>query len=111
MSHEDTIAISATVTLLTQVVKRVLPDDDHGPLIVTMLSLLAIVLWVVSGPIFPPDRTHIWTIFTGWAVIWAEAIGLYHGARVATSTVDLLRERQRRRRVKKVLDADEEAAA
>lgn len=110
MQHEDTIAIAATVTLLTQVIKREMPGDGYGPLIVTLLSLVAIGLWLVSGPIFPPDRTQIWTIFTGWAVIWSEAIGLYHGTSIATSTVDRLRVSRAKRKQSQADDQQDEAA-
>lgn len=108
MQHEDTIVIAATVTLLTQVIKRELPGNGYGPLVVTLLSLLAIGLWIVSGPIFPPDRTQIWTIFTGWAVIWSEAIGLYHGTSIATNAVERLRATRAKR---KQAQADDEEAA
>ena len=85
MGPEDIVTIGATVTLLTQVVKRSLPTDAAGPHVVALLSFVAVVMWVLSAPVFPPDRTAIWTIFTGWVSIWATASGIYHGAKIATT--------------------------
>lgn len=85
MGPEDIVTIGATVTLLTQIVKRAMPKDGNGPLIVALLSLIATVMWIVSAPVFPPDRTHIWTLFTGWASIWATASGIYSGASIVTT--------------------------
>lgn len=91
MDSEAIVTIGATVTLLTQVVKRSLPADGAGPHVVALLSFVAVVLWVISAPVFPPDRTAIWTIFTGWVSIWGTAIGVYHGAKIATTGVERVR--------------------
>lgn len=85
MGPEDIVTIGATVTLLTQVVKRSLPTDTAGPHVVAILSFVAVMMWVLSAPEWPPNRTALWPIFTGWVSIWATASGIYHGAQIVTT--------------------------
>jgi hypothetical protein len=91
MGPEDIVTIGATVSLLTQVVKRSIPKDGQGPHIVALLSFVAVMMWVASSPLFPPDRTMLWSVFTGWVSIWATASGIYHGANVATTKAARIR--------------------
>lgn len=91
MTPEDIVTIGATVTLLTQVVKRSLPTDAAGPHVVAILSFAAVVMWVLSAPAWPPDRTALWPIFTGWVSIWVAASGIYHGAQIVTTGAERVR--------------------
>lgn len=92
MTPEDIVSIGATVTLVTQIAKRGLPKDGSGPILVALFSFVAVVLWLISGPVFPPDRTMIWSVFTGWVSIWATASGIYSGAGIVTTGAARVRE-------------------
>ena len=91
ITSEDAIAIAATVTVLTQIIKRVLPSDGGGPYITGILSLIAVALWVISSPVFPPDRTQIYSVFANWVNVYASAVGIYATSTMATSTIDRIR--------------------
>lgn len=79
-------AIGATVTVLTQVVKRTLPGnwEVYGPIIAAGFSLAGVALWVLSAPTFPPARTDIWVIVSGWVAVFATSAGLYESVKMAT---------------------------
>lgn len=91
ITSEDAIAIAATVTILTQIIKRILPSDGGGPYIAGILSFIAVILWVISAPVFPPERTQIYSIFANWVSVYATSVGIYATSTMATSTIDRIR--------------------
>lgn len=90
--------IAATVTALTQVIKKSVPGDLHnwGPLIAAVLAALGVALWVISAPTFPPARTDVWAIASAWVAVFFAAVGAYETAKMVTATPSL---RNRSRRV------------
>lgn len=84
MSASDIATIGGAVMLLTQIIKRASPVNGLGVYIAALLSVVAVALWVVSAPVFPPSRTDAWSIFAGWVAVFATAMGLYQGASLVT---------------------------
>ncbi len=97
MSQEDIVAIGAAVTAVTQIIKRSLPGDGQGPAIVALLSFVAVVIWILSAPVFPPDRTQLWSLFTGWIAVWVAASGIYSGAQLVTTGAERVRSMRRQK--------------
>lgn len=102
MNASEVVTIGATVMVLTQIVKRAVPHDGYSIYIAGGVSLLAVLIWVVSGINFPPARTDLWAIFSGWVSVFATAAGLHSAANVATSELA-----KRRERIRKVREAGE----
>lgn len=86
ISPQDTLAIGATVTLLSQVTKRALPGDwdAYGVQICGFISLVSVITWVAQqGPITYTPPLFDW--LTLWASIWSTSAGGYELSKMATS--------------------------
>jgi len=89
MTAQDVATISAMVVALVQVTKRSWPGniDTYAPLIAVVYSALGVTLWVVSAPSgFPPARTDLWAIGSGFVSVLGAATGFYELSKMATST-------------------------
>jgi hypothetical protein len=88
--------IGSVVMVLVQIVKRATPDrySACGVQICAALSIVGVLLWVVSAPVFPPARTDLFTLFAGWISVFATATGLYKSAQMATTGAERLRSRR-----------------
>ena len=105
MSTEELISISIVVSLVTQLIKRGIPGDiGYGVYVSGGVSLVAVLLWVVSGNSWPPARTDLWDFFSGWATVWGMAAGI-HGLSTAPTADSDIAESARQKRVGRVRSA------
>lgn len=88
MTASEVATIGAVVTVLVQIVKRAAPDDEggYGIYIAGAVSFLAVLLWVLSGATFPPNRTDLWAIFSGFVSVFATASGLHAISTTSTTS-------------------------
>jgi hypothetical protein len=102
MGASEILTIATVVTLLTQIVKRTIPGDvSYGVYISGGISLLAVLIWVASGVHWPPDRTDLWSLFSGWATVWGMAAGI-HGISTSPTADSDIAEQARQQRVSRV---------
>lgn len=85
MSSEGIIAVSAAVVALCQLAKWSGLPDVWGPVVVIILSGIGVSLWLVSGDSWPPARTDIWPVFSGWIAVTLAASGTYGFTRASSS--------------------------
>ena len=82
----DALSIGAAVMIMTEVSKTLMAPRHAkrlGPYLAMAFSFAATLVWIVSAPAFPPSRLDIWPLFMGWLQVWATAVGVYHGAKLA----------------------------
>ena len=92
MSSEGAIAVAAAVTALVQVLKWAGVKDSWGPLLVILLSGAGVGIWLVSGESWPPARTDIWPIATGWINVTLATAGAFGFTRATAAAVTATRE-------------------
>lgn len=81
----DVIAVGASVTLLTEVAKTLLPEPHRArlaPYVSLVLSLVCTGLYVLSQPELP-GRTDLWPLARDWFTVYATATGVYGGTKLA----------------------------
>lgn len=96
MTAYEVAAIGAVVMTLSQIIKRALPGEGYGIYIAGGISLICVLAYVASAAQFPPNRTDIWALFSGWVTVFATASGLHSLANVPATRAE---------RVRKVLEA------
>lgn len=84
MTAAEVATIGAVVLTLTQILKKALPGEGYGIYIAGGVSLIAVLLFVASGSVWPPDRTDIWSTFAGFVAVFATAAGLHSISTTAT---------------------------
>ena len=87
MSSEGTLAVSAAVVALVQLLKWAGLRDSYGPLVVILLSGVGVGVWLVSGESWPPMRTDIWPIVTVWIAVTLAAAGVFGFTRATAAAV------------------------
>lgn len=87
MNADAVVAVSAAVVALTQLSKWAGLRDTWGPLAVILLSGLGVLVWLVGGEQWPPARTDIWPIFSGWVAVTLTAAGTFGFTRAAVGAV------------------------
>lgn len=102
MTAYEVATIGATVMVLVQILKRALPGEGYGIYIAGAVSLVCVVIYIASAAQFPPARTDIWALFTGWVSVFATASGLHAVANVPATRAE---------RIRKVKAAEPEALA
>jgi hypothetical protein len=101
MSAAEIAAIGAVVMTLTQILKRAVPGEGYGIYLAGGTSLVCVLVYVASAAEFPPNRTDLWTLFSGWVTVFATAAGLHSVANVPTTRAE------RVRRVRETLPAED----
>lgn len=87
MNAENIVAVSAAVVALVQLVKWAGLPDRWGPLIVIAFSGLGTFIWLGSSATWPPVRTDIWPLFTGWVTVTLTSAGTFGFTRASVSAV------------------------
>jgi hypothetical protein len=75
MNGEAIVSVSAAVVALTQIVKWAGLRDNHGPLVVMILSFMGTAFWGWSVGDF--SRTAAFGYFAGWIAVMTSAAGVY----------------------------------
>lgn len=81
----DVVAIAATVTIMTQFTKALLPGEGWGPYVAICWTAIGVTLAVVSAADWPPDRQVAWPIFALFANVLLASTGVYHASTIVTS--------------------------
>jgi hypothetical protein len=87
VSSEGTLAVAAATVALVQLCKWAGLRDSWGPLLVILLSGLGVGVWLLSGDSWPPARTDIWPVVTGWINVTLSAAGTFGFTRATASAV------------------------
>jgi hypothetical protein len=103
------VAVGGLVLALTQATKRWTPEG-WGPVIAAVWTTIAIAVYFLSQPDWPPPRGIYFDIMAVWVSVYTAALGLYSAATVTSSgrraigtgrgqeEVPTRKRRQRRRR-------------
>ncbi len=80
------VAVSTTVTALTQLLKwaSAIPDK-YGALAVMVLSVIGVAFWAWSEGSF--DRAQSFNYFSGWIAVMTSAAGIFGFTRAASGAV------------------------
>lgn len=79
------VAVGGLVLTLTQTTKRWTPEG-WGPIIAAVWTTLALVVWLLSQPDWPPARSTYFDILAVWVSIYATALGLYSAAMIPSNS-------------------------
>jgi hypothetical protein len=87
ITPESIVAISTTVTVLTQIVKKILPGDYdcYGVLINGLIALACVLVWIFSQTLMP-TRTDLFNALTLYAGTWGGSVGIYETAKMMTAS-------------------------
>lgn len=85
MTGEAIVSVSASVTVLTQLVKWAGLQDSKGPFAVLILSALGVALWGFSVGTF--ERTQTFSYFAGWIAVASSSAGFFGFTRAVASAV------------------------
>jgi hypothetical protein len=85
MDAAATVAVSALVVALTQLLKWALIPDRYGPIAVLVLSAMGISVWVFSESTF--QRTEVFEYVVGWVNVALAAAGIFGFTRAAAEGV------------------------
>lgn len=79
MTAAEVATIGAVVTTLTQIIKQTPlgAREGWGIYIAGVVSLLCVLAWVASATYWPPARTDLWALFSGWVTVFATAAGIH----------------------------------
>jgi peptidoglycan/LPS O-acetylase OafA/YrhL len=87
VNADAVVAVSAAVVALTQLSKWAGLRDSYGPIAVILISGVGVLVWLVGGEQWPPARTDIWPIFSGWIAVTLSAAGVFGFTRAAAGAV------------------------
>ena len=82
----DSIAISAAVVALVQMIKWAGMPDKYGAIAVLALSLVGVALWGYSQSLMF-QGPMIWQYFTGWINVALAAAGIFGFTRAGVESV------------------------
>lgn len=85
MDPAATVAVSALVVALTQLLKWAIIPDKYGPISVLVLSAVGVATWVFSESTF--QRTDVFEYLAGWTNVALSAAGIFGFTRAAAETV------------------------
>ena len=85
MDPAATVAVSALVVAITQLLKWAVIPDKYGPIAVLALSASGVAIWVFSESTF--QRTDTFEYVAGWANVALAAAGIFGFTRAAAESV------------------------
>jgi hypothetical protein len=87
VNADAVVAVSAAVVALTQLAKWAKLPEQYGPIAVIVISGFGVLVWLAGADQWPPARTDIWPIFSGWVAVTLTAAGTFGFTRAAVGAV------------------------